>query len=64
MIVRDPSSDLFIAICDTCGHRLHIDSDSGFGAASLAQRAGWTLGLRDRCRDCPEPAASRRQTGR
>lgn len=64
MIVRDPQSDLFIAICDTCSTRLHIDSDTGFGAASLAQGAGWTLGMKDRCRKCSEPAASRRRTGR
>lgn len=62
MIVRDPQSDLFILICTSCGARLHIDSDTGFGAASLAAGAGWVLGLRDYCRDCPP--ATKRQKGR
>lgn len=64
MIVRDPKSDLFIAICEICGRRTHIDSDTGFGAAAVAQRAAWALGMKDRFRDCSAPAASRRRTGR
>jgi hypothetical protein len=61
MIVRDPKSDLFIAICTGCGMREHIDSDTGFGAASLASGAGWSLGLRDLCRDCrPSEDAGRK----
>jgi hypothetical protein len=59
VIVRDPKSDLFIAICAQCGIRVHIDSDSGFGAAANATRSGWALGLRDLCRDCAEPADAR-----
>lgn len=54
-IVRDPKSDLYIAICTACGTRVHIDSDSGFGAASRATNSGWVLGLRDLCRDCAPP---------
>jgi hypothetical protein len=59
MIVRDPQSDLFIAICAECDTHLHIDSDSGFGAASLTTRAGWSLGMHDLCRECAETAPKR-----
>lgn len=64
MIRRDPMSNLFVAVCGACDLHEHINSDSGFGAASLATGAGWTLGLRDLCRDCSQLSDSHSRKSR